>query len=197
MAEADAVANPTTTYMVNNDLIGIKPPTFDWQDTNLPHAFKSFRLYCEIILAAPSFAQRQDLDILNYIILWMGQKAVEIFDWTHLTEAQKKSPAAVWEAFTSYFEPKSNFRLARFQLREIMQRPDEPIDSYITRLRVQAQRCNFEGATFDDNLIDQVIKGTAHIAVRKKLIDQDPKTLTLDKATDLARTCEATQSQLL
>ena len=45
-------------------------------------------------------------------------------------------------------------------------------------------------------IIDQLIKGTGHIAVRKKILDQDPKSLTLDKAVDLARTYEATQSQL-
>jgi len=63
-------------------------------------------------------------------------------------------------------------------------------------LKLQAQRCNFDGAALEDNLVDQLIKGTAHVPVRKKLLDQDPRTLTLDKAIDLAHIYEATQSQM-
>ncbi|XP_068240314.1 uncharacterized protein [Palaemon carinicauda] len=187
--------NPT--YVFTNDLMGIKPPSFDWQCSNLPHSFKTFRRYCELILATPNYTCKQGPEIVNYILLWMGPQAVEIFDnWTRLTDEQRSSPTDVWEAFVNYFEPKSNFRLSRFQLRELIQRQEEPIDSYINRLKVQAQRCNFEGNNLEDNLIDQVIIGTAHVAVRKKLLDQDPKQLTLDKAIDLARTFEATQTQL-
>ena len=40
---------------------------------------------------------------------------------------------------------------------------DEPIDRYVHCLMVQAQRCNFDGTNLEDNLIDQVIKGTVHI----------------------------------
>ena len=36
-----------------------------------------------------------------------------------------------------------------------------------------------------DNLIKQVMKGTTHITVQKKLLEQDPKMLTLDKSIDL------------
>ena len=195
--EGDSATGESPTCVCSNDLLGIQPPTFDWQVTNLPHAFKGFKRYCEIILSTPTYARKKGPEVVNYILLWIGPQAVEIFDnWTHLSDAQRACPADVWEAFTNFFEPKSNFRLARFQLRELVQRPDEPIDSYVNRLKVQAQRCNFDGTNLEDNLIDQVIKGTVHIAVRKKLLDQDPKTLTLDKAIDLTRTYEATQSQL-
>ena len=65
----------------------------------------------------------------------MGRKAVEIFDnWTQLTEDQRNNPAEVWAAFQAYFEPKSNFRLARFQLRDLQQEAGEPVDSFLTRL---------------------------------------------------------------
>ena len=38
----------------------------------------------------------------------------------------------------------------------------------------------------DDNVLDQIIKGTAHDAVRKKFIDTDPDKLTLDAALNMA-----------
>lgn len=182
-----------------NDLQGIKPPTFNWESSDLSHHFNTFKRYCELILSTPTYANKQGKELVKYILLWMGPQAVEIFDnWSHLSDAQKESPDDVWLAFKNYFEPKSNFRLARFQLRDLMQQGNEPIDNYIVRLKVQAQKCNFATpSVLEDNLIDQLIKGTCHATVRKKLLECDPKSLTLDKAVDFSRTFEATQLQLL
>lgn len=186
-------------YVYANDMSGIKPPSFQWDADDLPQQFRSFRRYCELLLSTPTYRDRTGGEIVSYILLWMGPQAVEIFDnWTHLTQIQKQTPTDIWESFEKYFEPKSNFRLARFQLRGMCQTKNEPIDTYMTRLRAQAKKCNFSSQdSTDDNLLDQLIKGVIHGPVRKKLLDSDPTTLTLDRAMDFARTFEATQSQLL
>ena len=81
----------------------------------------------------------------------------------------------MWAAFKAYFEPKSNFRLARFQLRDLRQENGEPVDSFLTRLRQQASKCSFANPDYvDDNILDQLKKGTAHSQVRKKLLDHKP-----------------------
>ena len=128
----------------------------------------------------------------------MGPTAVQLYDnWTNLTEEQRKNPDDIWSAFESYFQPKTNYRLARFQLRSITQQVNVPIDTYVHRLKQQAQKCKFnDNETIDDNIIDQVIKGTCHTPVRKQLLDHDPSKLTLDKVLDCARTFEARQTQL-
>ena len=128
----------------------------------------------------------------------MGPQAVEIFDnWSHLSDEQRDTPAEVWGAFRTYFKPKSNFRLARFQLREINHLSNEPIDSYVTRLKVQASKCNFASPeAIEDKLIDQIIKGTSHRLVRKPLLDLDPCTLTLDQVLRKTRTHEATETHM-
>ena len=48
----------------------------------------------------------------------------------------------------------------------------------------------------DYNILDQLIKGTAHSQVRTKLLDHNPTRLSLDIAMDMARTFEATEAQL-
>ena len=191
------LATPTIVY--SNDLQGIKAPNFNRDAPDLTRHFNTFKRYCELILSTPTYASKPGKETVNFMLLWMGPQAVEIFDnWSHLTVAQKETPSDVWDAFQSYFEPKSNFRLARFQLRDINQSASETIDNYLVRLKVQAQKCNFgTPEQIDDNILDQLIKGSAHPAVRKKILECDPKTLNLDKAVDIARTFEATQSQLL
>ena len=194
-----SATSTTTTVVYTNDLQGIKIPSFEWDSPELVQQFRSFRRYCELLLSTPTYSSKTPEEVVNYILLWMGPQAVEIYDnWSHLTDDQKKTPSIVWDAFSQYFEPKSNFRLARFQLRDLKQENKESVDSVVNRLKVQAKKCNFESSSLlEDNLIDQLIKGIAHVAVQKKLLDQDPKVLTLDKALDISRTFEATQSQLI
>ena len=124
---------------------------------------------------------------------------MDVDSWTHLSEAQTADSETVWDTFLAYFEPKTNYRLAQFQLREMAQTPGESIDMFVTRLKTHAQRCQFDEmvhSRLKDNLIDQIIKGTYHDAVCKKLLDANPKALTLDQAVSLARTHEATQAQM-
>ena len=78
-----------------------------------------------------------------------------------------------------------------------MVKDGEPINAYVTRLKSQANKCNFaDQAVVENNVIDQVIKGVAHSYVRKQLLDHDPRTLTLDRAEQYCRTYECTQGQL-
>ena len=57
MADNEDAAPAGPAYVFSNDLMGIKPPTFDWEATNLPHSFKSFKRYCELILSTPTYSR--------------------------------------------------------------------------------------------------------------------------------------------
>jgi hypothetical protein len=77
------------------------------------------------------------------------------------------------------------------------QQHQEPVDKFLTRLRSQAAKCNFGTPNaVDDNILDQLIKGTSHTQVRKKLLDSNPATLKLDNAVEFSRTFEATEAHL-
>ena len=177
-----------------------KAPTFNWENTTstLPQQLKSFKRYCELLLSTTAHAKKTKKEKVSHILLWMGPQGVEIFDnFTSLSDDDKDDPEKVWDAFEKYFEPKSNYRLCRFQLRDMKQQANEPIDSFVTRLRAVASKCQYGvQAVIDDHIVDQIIKGVAHIPVQKRLLDHDPSTLTLDKAIDYGRTYEATQAQL-
>ena len=66
MTDGEGATGEGPTYVFSNDLVGIKRPTFDWQGTNLAHAFKSFKQYCEHILTTSMYAQKKGPEIVNY-----------------------------------------------------------------------------------------------------------------------------------
>ena len=93
---------PTSIVIYSKDLLGVKPQTFDWDSDNLPQTFRSFKRYCELLFSTPTYVQKKGKGIVNYILLWMGPAALELFDnWSHLSEEQKKNPNSVWQSFVA------------------------------------------------------------------------------------------------
>ena len=92
--------------------------------------------------------------------------------------------------------PKVNHRLARYQLQQLRQKNEELIDDFLTRCHNQATKCRFrDKAESDERLIEQIIIGTKHKKVQEKLLEKGEQ-LSLDEAIDIARTHEATLSQM-
>ena len=188
-------SRPQDPAQMSSDF-GISPPRFDWMAEDKAKQLKTFKSYCQLVLNTPSFRNNTGEQIVNYILLWLGPQGVEIFDTWNLSTEQQGDPAVVWDRFMKFFEPQSNFRLSRFQLRDMRRKKDESIDCYMTRMRTQAAKCHFTSSAHDDNLIDQLIIGTAHDAVRKRILEHDPEKRTLDTCVQYARTYEVTSSQL-
>ena len=98
-----------------------------------------------------------------------------------------------WTKLEEYVAPKSNFRLARYKLRTLKQAEGETIYSFLKKVRVLVSESKYSNA--DEHLIDALIFGSNNPNVQAELLEQD-STLTLDKAIDIARTQEATSTQL-
>ena len=78
------------TVVYANDLQGIRPPHFDWNSSELVQQFRSFKRYCELLLSTPTYSNKPPEIVVNYILLWLSPKAVEIYDnWSHLTDDEK------------------------------------------------------------------------------------------------------------
>ena len=52
----------------------------------------------------------------------------------------------MWTKFTAMIEPKSNFRLNRFNLQKFKQSTTESGDECMTRCKTQARKCQFRDA---------------------------------------------------
>ena len=177
------------------ELSGIEPPRMNWQAVDLPTEFRSFRQYCELIFRGP-FAAKGQGERVTYILLWVGQEGLRMYNTWELTEADKQDVDVIWDKFQSLIEPKSNYRLSRFHLQKFRQTNTETVDEYMTRCRTQARKCRFRDAVeTDERLTEQLIVGVRHGKVQEKLLCRD-ETLTLDAAMDIARTHEATLANM-
>ena len=115
----------------------------------------------------PLIHDKSGKEQVNYILLWLGPQGVEIYDSWNLSETDQQDTKKVWDVFSAYFEPKSSFRLSRYQLQNIKQEEKEPVDSFVRRMKTHSQKCKFPPKYVDDHHIDQFIVGVAHNSVRK------------------------------
>lgn len=102
------------------EMIAFVPPTFDWKSDDLPSAFKNFMNYCKLIFSGPLSA-KNELEKVTYILLWMGQEGINVYETWELTAKQKSNPDEIFSLFQKHFEPKTNFRLARYKLQQMRQ----------------------------------------------------------------------------
>ena len=90
---------------------------------------------------------------------------------------------------------KSNFRIARYKLRECKQTDSEPVDVFVKRLRTILAECKYQKEQQEVHLLDAMIFGIKLKKVQSQLLQHD-ETLTVDQALMLARTEEATRQQI-
>ncbi|KAI8500833.1 hypothetical protein Bbelb_216510 [Branchiostoma belcheri] len=163
-------------------------PSMNWDEDDLIGAFQKFKQKAD--LCFKSFLKETTPEQkVSYILLWSGERGLELYNSWDMTDADKKKPEKILERFANHLEPKTNKRINRYQFQSMKQNPDESTDDFLTRLKTVAKKCGF-GNNTDERIVDQLIWGCAHNEVQKSLVGKD--TLTLKEAADTARAFEAT-----
>ena len=109
-----------------------------------------------------------DEEKVSYILLWSGEKGLDIFNsWTFTKEEDKGKPANIFERFENQLEPKMSHRIHRYTLQGMRQEQCEPVDDFISRLKNLAAKCQFHGnAEVEDRVLDQLIWGSNNSDVK-------------------------------
>ena len=96
------------------------------------------------------------------------------------------------ETLRQHFNPKPLIIAERFHFHKRDQAPGESIGEYLAELRRLATHCNF-GDFLDQALRDRLVCGIRHQGTQKRLLSEPD--LTLTKATEIARSVEAAETQ--
>ncbi len=165
------------------------PGKFDFTNTTeWPRWMKRVERYR---IASGLDKQSQEYQV-NTFMYAAGEDAEEILYVLSLTEEEKRSYAAVTEAFNKHCVSKRNiiFERARFNKRN--QEPGESVESFITAVHSLAELCDF-GALQEDLIRDQIIVGIRDAKLSKSLqLDAD---LTLEKAITKVRQSAVVKKQ--
>ena len=175
------------------DLTGVQSPQMDWDAENLPERWKRFRQHVELMFSGP-LAARKEEEKCSYLLIWCGEKGRDIANtWSDVTDDDKKKLKTYFERFANHVEPKCNPVFSRYKFHKRVQAESETVEQFVTDLKLLVRDCSFKEP--DEMIRDRIVFGTNSRKIREKLINEG-KELTLDKAIDIARTYEMSQSQM-
>ena len=167
-------------------------PRMNWSSADIAGTFSLFKQKCQILFAVKEIKRE---NMVNYILMYIGDEGLRIYNSWTLSENDKADPNVVWKKFEAHIEPKVNFRVQRFYLQKYSQSETESIDDYMARCKLQALKCKFSQNEAEERLIEQLIVGTNLSELQKELLGRDDK-LTLEQALNIGRTHEASISHM-
>ena len=123
------------------------------------------------------------------LLFYAGTDVHSIYN-TLVNPSDEVDYAAAKTKLASYFAPSKNETFEVYNFRSLQQLGNEPIDTYITRLREAGSRCGFIDP--DKEIKHQVVFSCESMKIRRKALSEDP---TLDNLIKFARSLEKTTTQ--
>ena len=132
---------------------------------------------------------------LDTVLLSIGLPGLQIYNsWT--LSGSENTIENVWFKFEDHLQPQSNKWPARLHLQRTRQRPEESVDSFVARVRLQTKKCGTRDTReFNDRVIETIISGVKYDIVQRDLLAK-PETLSLDEAIGMCRNYEVAADQL-
>ena len=116
---------------------------------------------------------------LRALLLHLAGEAVQdVYESLNLTfSAGEDVYVRTLAELDKQFEVKANQPYERHVFRQMVQQPNETVAQFVTKLKTQAQFCNFQD--HDDQIRDQLLHAMADMELREKLLETDQLTLSI------------------
>ena len=180
-----------------------KPDEMNFNSSNLEETWNKWIKNMNFYLTATVKAKSDEEKYCAFLFL-IGERGREIYsNWTwekkrnadgEETDEIDISLAKIIQKFEVYCTPKKNIVMERRRFFLRYQGTGENVDIFATELRTLARNCEF-GAISDSLIMYKVVDGITSDKVRSTLLRKG-NTLTLDKAMEICRSDEVSESGL-
>ncbi|XP_077864573.1 uncharacterized protein LOC144350094 [Saccoglossus kowalevskii] len=122
------------------------------------------------------------------LLHYVGEETCDVFDTLAVPEPTEDRDAyqTAVKSLSDYFEPQKCVDHHVYVFRKEVQKPDENVSEFSTRLQLLARKCEFDDVNLE--IKRQIIQGTTSVRLRRKAIEQS-----LD-LTDLLKTARAMET---
>lgn len=106
----------------------------DWDASNLPEAWRWFKLHVDLIFSGPFRKKGEDYKC-SCLLLWKGDKGRDIYNIWTLTENERKVLKSYYDHFEAHVMPKTNHvTFACYKFHEKVQGVSKPFEQFVTDL---------------------------------------------------------------
>ncbi|XP_072935055.1 uncharacterized protein [Epargyreus clarus] len=180
--------------MTSNDAVsGIKPPDNLHIDADKSTSWKKWLQQFEWYATAIQLEKKPGVVQAATFMAVIGPDAIEIYNSFNLKDEEKNNLKIIKERFSDYFAPKTNISFERYIFFKIEQNEDEHFKEFLTRIKTQASKCEFDNL-LEEMLKDKIVFGIRSSQVREKLLTEDK--LDLEKTINICKSSEQASRQL-
>ena len=176
----------------NGRVSGLKHAKNGLVKWRLASSMETFQQHCEFAFGWPLKGKSGE-QRCNYLMIWVGEKGRDVYNTWNLSSEESKKLTIYYEKFEVYVKPKSNNIFAWYKFHNIVQQEKEPFEQFLTKLKIEVKDCGYKDP--EEMVRDRVVISCYSQKVQEKLI-QEGLELTLEKAVDIARTQEMSNTQL-
>ena len=170
----------------------LKPPKYLNINENVDNNWrlwqKQFKYYA---IATGLDTKEENIKVATFMTC-IGPEATKLADTLEISE--EATLKEVTQKFTETFTPKTNYTYERFLFNNLKQEQGERFDEFLTKIKLQLIKCNFDNIKPDDILKDKIIIGIIKNDLRQKFLSND--TQSIDEVIRICKTNEITLQQL-
>ena len=97
--------------------IPVKPPTFNWDSSNLHEQWKLFKEQCQVLLMDGPYSMHTEPACIPVVLNWIGPHSYQIFNNLMFPEdSHKKKLVNILEVLGGHFKPTQSVLQSWYQL---------------------------------------------------------------------------------
>lgn len=164
-------------------------PQLVWNQPNLKEKFKFFKQRLELFFKLKQISQKDKK--CYFLLRAVDDDALEVYNSWGIEEDAEADYEDIIKRFEATLgQATVNFRVARLQLHYLYQDKTESLDTFVTRCRTLALKCDFEKKELEDRIIEQIIASTPIQSYQSELLEKS-KALKLEDAIEIGHRHEA------
>ena len=160
---------------------------------NIAENWRKFKQEFELYLVATGLDTKTSRHKIALLLHVARKQAIDVYNTFSFTEEEDGDFDSVIEKFNSYCNPMKNETYERYVFHSRKQLQGEPIEQFVTDLKLKAQTCQFENLK-DSMIRDRLVLGVTNTRVRERLLREE--NLNLEKAVKICQAAEATERQI-
>ena len=164
---------------------------------NPAESWADWRCSYELFETAVKYNKEDDETRIALLLSVIGKpsyKDYKTFIFADLAQGQTRTVKDVLDKFDEHYRPYKNITLSTFVFNNIVQKPGQNFDAFVTELKLQADQCDFK-TSYERNVKDRIIQGMRDDVLRERLL-REPQ-LTLAKAMEIGKSAELSRMHSL
>uniref|UniRef100_A0A8D8Q0W3 Uncharacterized protein K02A2.6 n=1 Tax=Cacopsylla melanoneura TaxID=428564 RepID=A0A8D8Q0W3_9HEMI len=153
--------------------INLQIEPFSSCGSNLSQLWKSWKNKFQIYLKALKY-HKEENDVQVALFLQVGGEEIrrryESLEIKKAGDTEDPKLEDIIKGFDKYFEDYKNVTQASYVFWKMVQAPNESLDDFLMRIRIQAHECEFGATAEERNLKDKIVHGISDNKLRERLL---------------------------